>query len=96
MNEQIITVYLCCPQCREVTLDIECFERDGNDIWNGVVSCDSCATWYRLEDGLLELLVPALRLPGTDAAFARRMATANYRWRYDICLLYTSPSPRDS
>ena len=38
--------------------------------------------WYRLEDGLLELLVPELRLPGTDAAFRARMVQSGKRWNY--------------
>ena len=51
---------------------MEVRERVGADIQTGLVTCSACATWYRLENGLLELLVPALRSKETDASFCRR------------------------
>ena len=82
MNEQIITQYLCCPQCGSGKLDVDAFERNGSEIRQAVVSCRECHTWYRLEDSLLELLVPELRLSGSDAAFRARMARSGKRWNY--------------
>ena len=83
MNEQVITDSLCCPACRGPNLSVEPFQMSGRDIHNAVVVCSECATWYRLEDGLLELLVPALRLPGTDAAFRARVTREFGPWKYD-------------
>jgi ubiquinone/menaquinone biosynthesis C-methylase UbiE/uncharacterized protein YbaR (Trm112 family) len=82
VNEQVIDEYLTCPACGAAQLHIDSFERVGPEINNGVVSCRQCATWYRLEDGLLELLVPALRLPATDAAFQARVSREFGGWRY--------------
>jgi ubiquinone/menaquinone biosynthesis C-methylase UbiE/uncharacterized protein YbaR (Trm112 family) len=84
MNEQIITEYLRCPQCRSGTLDVDVFERNGSEIRDAVVSCRECRMWYRLEDGLLELLVPELRLSGTDTAFRARMARNREGWKYSL------------
>ena len=83
MNEQVIADFLCCPACRAPKLSVEPFEVNGSELRNAVVLCEECATWYRLEDGLLELLVPVLRLPGTDAAFRARVAREFGGWQYD-------------
>ena len=38
-----------------------------------MVTCVDCLTWYRLEEGLLELLVPSLRSSRVDSEFRRRI-----------------------
>jgi SAM-dependent methyltransferase/uncharacterized protein YbaR (Trm112 family) len=82
MNERIILDFLRCPACGDVRLEVDAFRRDDESVEHGVVICRQCATWYRLEDGLLELLVPALRIPGSDSAFALRMLREFGRWDY--------------
>jgi ubiquinone/menaquinone biosynthesis C-methylase UbiE/uncharacterized protein YbaR (Trm112 family) len=83
VNVHLIADYLCCPACRGGNLIVDPLERTGEDVQNAVVSCDTCATWFRLEDGLLELLVPSLRLPATDAAFRARVVRECGGWHYD-------------
>src|SRR5579883_3404602 len=75
MDETIIASYFRCPACRGPQLQTIPFERSGKALVNAVVSCKSCRTWYRLEDGLLELLVPALRDKEAETAFRRRFAS---------------------
>lgn len=74
MNEDVITSFLCCPACRQGALSVEVLERDHRAIRHAVVACGRCASWYRLEDGLLELLVPSLRSTAVDEAFRRRFS----------------------
>lgn len=73
MDSAFISEFLSCPACRVGALTVGACEMDGAEIRNGVVTCADCATWYRLESGLLELLVPALRSPTVDAAFCQRL-----------------------
>ena len=83
MDQRIIADFLRCPACSHERLDVDAFEQHGPDIRNAVVVCERCRTWYRLEDGLLELLVPALRLPAVDAAFRARVIRECGAWSHD-------------
>ncbi len=74
MNEELITDTLRCPSCHDGTLDASIIEPDGDRIRHAVVACQDCGIWYRLEDGLLELLVPSLRSTTVDNAFRARFA----------------------
>ncbi len=77
MFKPIIESYLTCPACKASSLDTIPFDADGDELINAAVVCRSCATWYRVEDGLLELLVPSLRDPAREDAFRTRFAA---RW----------------
>ena len=72
MTEDVITRFLSCPACRQASLAVRVLEAGHAAIRNAVVTCAGCAAWYRLEDGLLELLVPSLRSASVDEAFRRR------------------------
>lgn len=61
MRESIVREYLVCPACKHDALDVTAFQRTGDIVHNGIVACPQCSTWYRLEENLLELLVPALQ-----------------------------------
>ena len=81
MRESVVRDFLICPACRHETLEVAAFERrpdDADVVMNGVVACPACRAWYRLENELLELLVPAIQNPARRAAFRRRFAD---RWR---------------
>lgn len=82
MDEAIIA-YLCCPACRAGTLAVDAIEREHRELKMAVVTCTACRTWYRLEDGLLELLVPSLRLADVDARFRARVEKLRGSWSYD-------------
>ena len=74
MTKDVIASFLCCPACRQAALAVKVFEGDQRAVLHAVVTCGRCATWYRLEDGLLELLVPSLRSTAVDEAFCRRFS----------------------
>jgi ubiquinone/menaquinone biosynthesis C-methylase UbiE/uncharacterized protein YbaR (Trm112 family) len=78
MKESIVRQYLLCPACKHESLEVTAFQRTGDEVHNGVVSCPQCATWYRLEENLLELLVPALQDFRRRDKFRQRYGT---RWQ---------------
>ena len=82
MDERILA-YLCCPACRTGSLAVDAIAREQRELRTAVVTCTSCRTWYRLEEGLLELLVPSLRLPDVDARFQARVQKLRGSWSYD-------------
>src|SRR4051794_12565658 len=75
MRESIITTYLTCASCSNDTLQVTAFDRDGDEVMHGVAICDACRAWYRIEDGLLELLPTTLRNAERDARFTHRFAS---------------------
>jgi uncharacterized protein YbaR (Trm112 family)/2-polyprenyl-3-methyl-5-hydroxy-6-metoxy-1,4-benzoquinol methylase len=50
---------LCCPRCR-ADLNVEAFEREGEDLLEGLLVCGSCARAYPLIDGIPHMLPNAL------------------------------------
>ncbi len=72
MFESVLRDYLLCPTCLTGPLRPTAFERNGDDILNGIAVCSGCAGWYRIEDGLLELLPASLRDADRDLHFSRR------------------------
>jgi len=77
MNESAVREYLVCPACRQGSFDVAAFERDGDEIVHGVLRCGGCRAWYRVEDRLPVLVLPALRDPGRERGFAARFRA---RW----------------
>ena len=59
MQNQIIQDYLVCPACKGDLAATALQEKDG-DIIDGVVRCQSCDAQYRLENGVLALVLPSL------------------------------------
>lgn len=72
MREFVIRDYLVCAACKAPTLEAIPFAMKGDALADAVVSCRACRTWYRLEQGLLELLVPALRDHSRSRSFRQR------------------------
>ena len=79
MRLSTVRQYLMCPACHAPQLEPTVFEQAGERIVHGVVTCGGCGEWYRVEDGLLELLVPALRNADRTRAFRTRFAGA---WQF--------------
>ncbi|MEK7477008.1 MAG: class I SAM-dependent methyltransferase [Candidatus Coatesbacteria bacterium] len=77
LDDAAVREYLICPACREGAFETVPFERDGLGLVHGVLVCDRCRGWYRVEDRLPELLLPPLRDPDRTGAFAARFRS---RW----------------
>lgn len=52
---------LLCPVCRDErnALTLHPFQSSGNVIREGVLLCPNCRAFFPIQDGLLELVVPA-------------------------------------
>jgi ubiquinone/menaquinone biosynthesis C-methylase UbiE/uncharacterized protein YbaR (Trm112 family) len=53
--------YLVCPECDHEKLEIEAYEYEGGHIREGRLICRVCATWYRIEREIADLLPLRLR-----------------------------------
>ncbi|MFH2203145.1 MAG: methyltransferase domain-containing protein [Elusimicrobiota bacterium] len=72
LTTDLLRRHFHCPACRAHPLEVKPFAMDGPGIVHGVISCPKCRNWYRIEDGLAELLIPALRHTPALDAFTRR------------------------
>lgn len=71
MNRNILNK-LICPNCSHHKLDIESFNERGSQIIDGRLICESCANWYRIEHGVVDLLPTALRQSYRYDQFVKR------------------------
>ncbi len=78
MDEAIAREFLICPACRTGPFTIIPFERDDRGLVHGILRCDACRSWYRVEDRLPELLPHDLRDAARGRAF---MARFHDRWQ---------------
>jgi len=62
--------YLICPECREDKLDIEIYASEDDSIDQGRLICRSCRAWYRIQNGIPDLLPLSLRNVKRYEAFA--------------------------
>lgn len=54
MKEQFIEI-LCCPKCRgELHLQIK--EKEGDEILEGMLTCNSCSLVYPIKEGIPHML----------------------------------------
>ena len=83
MRKELIESYFICPSCKKDDLITIPFAEKQGDIIDGVVTCGSCKNWYRLENGLLELLVPSLRDVTRQLAFQNRFESMWNGWSKD-------------
>lgn len=63
---------LVCPDCSHPHLDIESFNEHSGLIVDGRIICRGCANWYRIEQGVADLLPAALRQSSRNDSFAER------------------------
>jgi ubiquinone/menaquinone biosynthesis C-methylase UbiE/uncharacterized protein YbaR (Trm112 family) len=81
MKQSIIREFLRCPACRKGDLETVPFESESGAIRNGIAACRSCPAWYRIEDWILELLVPSLRDQPAVERFRARFGSRWDGWR---------------
>lgn len=67
MRPELLDI-LCCPHCRG-ELECETFDRDGEDVIEGLLVCARCARGYPIAEGIPHMLPNAL---AEVAGFARR------------------------
>jgi uncharacterized protein YbaR (Trm112 family) len=60
MNLELIPLLLC-PECRESQFDIERYDNQDGRILNGRLICRSCKLWYRIQNGIVDMLPTSLR-----------------------------------
>jgi len=70
MNKNLLS-YLICPECRGDQLDIEIYAAEDESIDQGRLICRSCRLWYRIQNGIADLLPLSLRKGNRYEAFAR-------------------------
>jgi ubiquinone/menaquinone biosynthesis C-methylase UbiE/uncharacterized protein YbaR (Trm112 family) len=91
MRREVIERYFICPSCKKDGLCTISFFEKQDDILDGVVACGSCRNWYRLEKGVLELLVPSLQNVTRKLAFRNRFESRWNGWSEDERLLLKEP-----
>jgi SAM-dependent methyltransferase/uncharacterized protein YbaR (Trm112 family) len=70
LNSRNLT-FLKCPNCSSSSLSIRAFESiDNYDVQTGIVTCDDCKNWYRIENGILDFLPLAMRRKDLYKKFA--------------------------
>lgn len=60
MDENLLN-FIICPNCKSDSFSLKPFAQKNNQLHEGVVTCNSCKTWYKIEDGILDLLPLNLR-----------------------------------
>jgi len=71
MNKETLN-YIICPDCRSDKLSIELFSHNTKEIREGAITCLSCNMWYRIENGILDLLPRELRKIDVYERFAAK------------------------
>jgi ubiquinone/menaquinone biosynthesis C-methylase UbiE/uncharacterized protein YbaR (Trm112 family) len=64
--------YLSCPLCGGPELSLHAFSEADGQVDEGVLRCQSCRAWFRIEDGIADLLPMALRDHEQHASFGAR------------------------
>ena len=72
MIETAAREFLSCPACRRDGLTPVAFARDAEGMVDGVLACEGCRAWYRVEDRVPELLLPPLANEERRRAFLER------------------------
>ena len=63
---------LRCPECRNGSLELEVYGGAGNRVDEGRLRCAPCGLWFRVEDGIADLLPLDLRVHARYQRFAER------------------------
>ena len=61
MNRDVV-LYILCPECgaRDLLLEVYTFS-EGDQIIEGCLTCSFCSNWFRIENGIIDLLPMQLR-----------------------------------
>lgn len=68
---------LRCAWCSSGALRVEEYEADGEQVHDGRMICESCGTWFRIENGVADLLPAHLRRTDLYERFAARHGIRN-------------------
>jgi uncharacterized protein len=61
MDESLMEL-LCCPECKgELELEVRERDEDSGEILEGSLTCSACPFTYPIEEGIPNLLPPALQ-----------------------------------
>ena len=71
MDENLVN-FIICPNCKSDSFSLKPFAQKNKQVHEGVVTCNSCKTWYRIEDGILDLLPLNLRRHELYVKFAEK------------------------
>jgi SAM-dependent methyltransferase len=63
---------LRCPECHAETMQVDVLRGDDSQIEEGRLECGRCATWFRIENGIADLLPLRLRRWALYEAFSAR------------------------
>jgi ubiquinone/menaquinone biosynthesis C-methylase UbiE/uncharacterized protein YbaR (Trm112 family) len=66
MNRDIVP-YLLCAECGAHDLALEVYSLSGNEqVAEGCLTCSQCSSWFRIENGIIDLLPMRLRQKNLD------------------------------
>lgn len=60
MHDSILS-YIFCPNCTQDSFLLNKFHWENDEIFDGVLLCSNCGLWYKIENGILDLLPIHLR-----------------------------------
>jgi len=69
MKKSILSLIVC-PTCGNGKLKIEPYNSEGEEIYEGILVCSLCKMWYRIENGIVDLLSLKLRRNDLYSKFA--------------------------
>ncbi len=71
MNKDVVLL-LVCPVCSSAELRLQAFAVEQDEVREGTITCSSCHTWYRIENGVLDFLPLSLRRYDRYASFSTK------------------------
>ncbi len=80
LDSRILHDFLICPACGASRWETMVFDGSLEAMSDAVASCASCGSWYRVEDGILELLPEKLKDRARCEAFISRHRDQWDRW----------------
>jgi ubiquinone/menaquinone biosynthesis C-methylase UbiE/uncharacterized protein YbaR (Trm112 family) len=69
MNKNALP-YIVCPMCKDNRFTCEEFKSDEYSISEGRLICDGCGIWYRIENGIIDMLTLSMRRDELYGIFA--------------------------
>lgn len=71
MKEKLMEL-LACPIDKHHPLDLIVFEKEGEEIVEGLIICSQCLRWYPIREEIPEMLPDELRKEGRDLPFLKK------------------------
>lgn len=66
---------LRCPHCQDSAMKIKILKLDKTEVVDGLLICKNCNRWYRIEDGIPDLMRDGLREVDEDQRFLHRYSS---------------------